>query len=171
MLKNILAALLVSTAIGTAQAQLAGITPEGPAATTGPDMTTITFRSQLFTLVAAIGALDHCERQLGYKIVGKVDEVAYLRIAAMITSGVTPDNTMFRRRLAAAADEILDSASQRGIWTIGSIVKDADGKDSLKGTRIELDSQVCVSVEQHIRDEMKPTGLIPKAAPNEPGGA
>lgn len=154
----ITALVLTSMTLGNAQAQ----TPVDP-------LTTMAGKNQLFTLLSAIGAIDHCERLLGYKIAGKVDELAYRRIETLLEDGLNPDNMAERLALSEFGDRVLQYADGTGVWIVGAVVKDAAGKDASKGTPVQLDLPVCASIEAHIRKEMAPGGLIEKAGPNEPG--
>lgn len=156
-MKTLTTALLaVSIAAGSAQAG-------------SPDINSTEFRARFLTLLSSIGALNHCERQLGYKITAKVDEVAYLRLSELMNEGLAPDNTQYRHALANFGDQVLDSADTSGKWTIGTVTTGADGKPSIKGATVDVEPAICASIEAHIQQEMKaPDGLVPKPSVKEP---
>lgn len=136
---------------------------------TGEDKTlNAEFQNSLFTLMSAIGALDHCERELGYKITGKVDEVANNRVAHLLMDDMNQANGQMRVAIAGFADQVLAYADKEGLWIIGVVTTNAEGKTIIKGDRIPLDLSICGAVEKYIRQEMGPKGFIPKSAPEEP---
>lgn len=116
-------------------------------------------------MMSAIGALDHCERELGYKIDRKVDEVANNRVAHLLMDDMNQANGQLRVSIAGFSDQVLAYADKNGVWIVGTVL--ADGK--IVGEKVELDLKVCGAVEHYIKKEMQTGGFISESAPEEPG--
>lgn len=132
-----------------------------------PDYTTPDMISMIFTTVSAIGALDHCEQSLGYKITGKTDEVAYMRFDELLRTYAAIGEPQEQRAqfFAVRGRQVMSYAQSEGIWVVGSVVLAEDGvTKKVKGTRVDLDVLVCASVEEFLRDQMKPGALLSKVS-------